>query len=102
MLGNVAKAQQSIPKFENDAQKQAWIESHPEQYRSLLKENSVMDKTQNLSRNSGAEVTTKNSREELMQKSKSSRTNTPVSRVVSNERYASEEEKIRAQKQPNK
>ena len=102
LFGQTSFAQSnSIPQFSSDAEKQSWIDANPETYNSMLEQKGAED-TKVRSHQSHKDMKQTLSRAEMMQVAKRMPKTTPVSRVVSNERFKSEEEKKRWKDQQRK
>lgn len=102
LCGHAGFAQQRIPEFGADSEKEAWIKSHQQQYDALLKSNrsGVADKA--AAQGSINTTSNKLSRTEMMNAASKAKRTAPVSRVVSNELFSSEEEKMRWKQQIEK
>jgi hypothetical protein len=92
----------SIPQFDSDAKKQAWIESNPDKYSSMLQSNKVVSSDRTQLEASEKSSVKKMSRQEMTSASRNMQKSTPVSRVTSKETFASEKEKNRWKAQQRK
>ena len=92
----------SIPQFDSDAEKQAWIESNPDKYSSMLNSTESVSSNRTQKEHSPKSSVKKMSRQEMMNASREMKKSTPVSRVTSNEIFTSEKEKKRWKDQQRK